>query len=91
MLEDDLDVWGVGLLGVGEEVDHLDQDGVDQLLGGVGGVAGDGKDHRHYFVQEDRKVVFLHPSFENLFYHICYDSVDELACDYFDLVSSIGS
>ena len=54
MLEDDLDIWGVGLLCVGEEMDHLDEDGVDQLLGGVGGVAGDWKDHRHYFVQKDR-------------------------------------
>ena len=54
MLEDDLDVWGIGLLGVCEEVDHLDEDGVDELLGGVGSVAGDGKDHRHYFIQKYR-------------------------------------
>ena len=54
MLEDDLDIWGIGLLCVGEEVDHLDEDCVDQLLGGVGGVARNRKDHRHYFVQKDR-------------------------------------
>ena len=32
VLEDDLDVWGIGFLGVGEEVDHLDEDCMDQLL-----------------------------------------------------------
>lgn len=41
MFEDDLDVWRVGLFGISEEVDGLNQKGMDELLGGMGCVTRD--------------------------------------------------
>lgn len=89
MLENNLDVWGVRLLGIGEEVDGLDQEGVNELLGGMRGVASDWKHCGQNPVQEDREVVLAHFVGNHLLDDVTDDRVQKLACHYLDLISPV--
>lgn len=89
VLENDLNIRRVGLLGVGKEVDDLNQESVDELLGRMRAVAGDRKDSGQNSIKEGRDVFLIYFVADDFLNHIGDLGVQQLTSNYLDVVFAV--